>query len=161
MPNTERKMKFSVKGFFSKYDQIRSFLRIWSHLLKKSLLENFNFQCSQSTSCLKSNKAHGYDKINIRVLEICGDTICLSLAIIFRQCFEKGVFPSIWKKIFIIVLIYKKRNKRYLKNYLSVPLLPICGKSLKRLVFNEMFLFSLGNLENNLIKSNQSGFKQS
>ena len=34
-------MKFSIKDFFSKYDQIRSFLRILSHLLKKSLIENF------------------------------------------------------------------------------------------------------------------------
>ena len=37
------KMKFSIKDFFSKRDQIRSFLRIRSHLLKKSLLENFIF----------------------------------------------------------------------------------------------------------------------
>ena len=29
--------------FFSKCDQIRSFLWIWSHLLKKSLMENFIF----------------------------------------------------------------------------------------------------------------------
>ena len=36
-------MKFPNKGFFSKCDQIRSFLRIWSHLLKKSLMENFTF----------------------------------------------------------------------------------------------------------------------
>ena len=36
-------MKFSIKDFFGKYDQIRSFLRIWSHLLKKSLMENFIF----------------------------------------------------------------------------------------------------------------------
>ena len=36
-------MKFSIKDFFSKCDQIRSFLRIWSHLLKKSLLKNFIF----------------------------------------------------------------------------------------------------------------------
>ena len=36
-------MKFSVKDILSKYDQIRSFLRIWSHLLKKSLMENFIF----------------------------------------------------------------------------------------------------------------------
>ena len=35
-----QKMKFSIKDFFSKYDQIRSFLRIWSHFLKKSLMEN-------------------------------------------------------------------------------------------------------------------------
>ena len=37
---------FSIKDFFSKCDQIRSFLRIWSHLLKKSLMENFMFLCS-------------------------------------------------------------------------------------------------------------------
>ena len=41
--NTVQKMKFSIKDFFSKCDQIRSFLRIWSHLLKKSLMENFFF----------------------------------------------------------------------------------------------------------------------
>ena len=40
---TARKMKFSIKDFFSKCDQIRSFLRIRSHLLKKSLMENFIF----------------------------------------------------------------------------------------------------------------------
>ena len=39
-------MKFSIKDFFSKCDQIRSFLPIWSHLLKKSLMENFFFLCS-------------------------------------------------------------------------------------------------------------------
>ena len=38
-----QKMKFSMKNFFSKCDQIGSFLRIWSHLLKKSLMENFIF----------------------------------------------------------------------------------------------------------------------
>ena len=34
--NTAQKMKFSIKDFVSKCDQIRRFLRIWSHLLKKS-----------------------------------------------------------------------------------------------------------------------------
>ena len=36
-------MKFSIKDFFSKCDQILSFLLIWSHLLKKPLMENFIF----------------------------------------------------------------------------------------------------------------------
>ena len=38
-----RKIKFSIKDFFSKCNQIRSFLAIWSHLLKNSLMENFIF----------------------------------------------------------------------------------------------------------------------
>ena len=36
-------MKFLIKDFFSKCDQIRRKPRIWSHLLKKSLMENFIF----------------------------------------------------------------------------------------------------------------------
>ena len=38
-----KKIKFSVKNFFSKCAQTRRKLRIWSHLLKKSLIEYFIF----------------------------------------------------------------------------------------------------------------------
>ena len=38
-----QKMKFFIKDFFSKCDQIHRKLRIWSHLLKKSSVENFIF----------------------------------------------------------------------------------------------------------------------
>ena len=40
---TAQKMKFPIKDCFSKCDQIRRKLRIWSLLLKKSLMENFIF----------------------------------------------------------------------------------------------------------------------
>ena len=40
---TEQKIKFFIKDFFSKFDQIRMKLRIWSHLLKKSFMKNFIF----------------------------------------------------------------------------------------------------------------------
>ena len=43
---TAQIMKFYIKDFFSKCDQIRSFLRVWPHLLEKSLMENFIFLCS-------------------------------------------------------------------------------------------------------------------
>ena len=42
---TVQKMKFSIKDFYSKSDQICSFLRIWLNLLKKPLMENFIFLC--------------------------------------------------------------------------------------------------------------------
>ena len=41
--HSTQKMKFSIEDFFSKCDQIRRKLRIWSHLLKKSPMENFSF----------------------------------------------------------------------------------------------------------------------
>ena len=41
--NSCTKKRFSIKDLFSKCDQIRRKLRIWSHLLKRSLIENFTF----------------------------------------------------------------------------------------------------------------------
>ena len=41
--NTAQKMNFSIMDFFNKCDQMRRFLRIWSYMLKKSLMENFLF----------------------------------------------------------------------------------------------------------------------
>ena len=50
---TAQKMKLSIKDFFSKCDQILRELRIWSHLLKKSLMENFTFCAVQCSDLVK------------------------------------------------------------------------------------------------------------
>ena len=52
-------MKFSIENFFSKCDQIRCFLRVWSHLLKKSLMRNFIY-CAQlrAVTCKSLNSVH-------------------------------------------------------------------------------------------------------
>ena len=89
------------------------------------------------------------------MLKMCGSAIYKPLAIIFKQCVDTAIFPSEWKKG-NIVPIHKKGDKQTLKNYRPVSLLPICGKILERLMFNEMFKFFI---ENELISSNQSGFK--
>ena len=47
-------MKFSIKDFFIKCKQISSFLRIWLHLLKKSLVENFIF-CAVWVTMIPNN----------------------------------------------------------------------------------------------------------
>ena len=46
-------MEFSIKDFFRKCDQICRKLRIWLHLLKKSLTENFIFCVVWIVSCSK------------------------------------------------------------------------------------------------------------
>ena len=45
--SSAQKIKFSIKDFFSKCEQICGKLRIWSHLLKKSLMENSIYLCSE------------------------------------------------------------------------------------------------------------------
>ena len=104
---------------------------------------------------LNPNKAHGHDNISIRMLKICGNTICKPLELIFKQALTTAVFPSEWKKG-DIVPCYKKGNKQNFKNNCPVFLLPIARKFFERLIFKEMFSFSLAN---NLLAPNQYGFK--
>ena len=52
-----QKMKFFIEDFFSKCDQIRRKLRIWSHLLKKCLMKNFIFCAVLDTFPSKCNIA--------------------------------------------------------------------------------------------------------
>ena len=89
------------------------------------------------------------------MLKICGSSIYGPLELIFKESLSTGLFPSNWKKG-NIVPIHKKGDKQILKNDRPVSLLLICEKIFDRIIFNELFNFLL---ENNLISSNQSGFK--
>ena len=53
--DTAQKMKFSFKVFFSKCDQIRSFLRIWSHFTEETLYRKLYISCSVITQRLIEN----------------------------------------------------------------------------------------------------------
>ena len=54
-----------------------------------------------------------------------------------------------------IIPAHKKNGKRSINDYCPVSLLPICGKSFERIIFN-VFLFLE---DNNLLNLNQSGFR--
>ena len=43
-------MKFSIKDFFSKCNQIHSKLRIWSYLLKEILNAKLHYLCSDGNN---------------------------------------------------------------------------------------------------------------
>ena len=82
-------MKFSIKGFFSKCDQIRSFLRIWSHLLKKSLIENF-ILCAVKKSIKQKVKAYQIN-LNLKQFQMLSSTL--------------RYFPRINRRIFMLKYI--------------------------------------------------------
>ena len=77
---------------------------------------------------LDSNNAHGHDEISIRMLKICGSSVCRPLQIIYKSCLDRGKFPQEWKKA-NVVPVHKKNDKQLVKNYCPISLLPICGKS--------------------------------
>ena len=55
--NTAQKIKFPIKHFFSKCDQICSFLWLWPNLLKKALIESLCSEifCAVKPHCFNQN----------------------------------------------------------------------------------------------------------
>ena len=133
-------------------------MKYLSIFISQQKIDTLNFSNNDFEKIIQNfvpNKPIGHDKISIRMIKICGKSICKPLQIIFSQCIDTGSFPLEWKKA-NVVPVHKKGDKQCLKNYRPVSLLPVCGKIFERLIFNEMFGFLI---ENNLISSNQSGFK--
>ena len=89
---------------------------------------------------LNANKAHGWDDISIRMIQLCGKSIALPLKLLFKTILEEGTFPEDCKKS-NVVPINKKESKNLTKNYRPISLLPIFSKILGRLIFNSKFNF--------------------
>ena len=137
-----------VTGFNKKAELFNSFfakrcylisnsseLPINLHYTTKNHLNTLNFSNHDIEKIIQNlypNKAHGHDKISIRMIKICGKSICKPLHLIFSQCIDTGSFPLEWKKSNVVPL-HKKGDKQCFKNYRPVSFLPIFGKILERL----------------------------
>ena len=108
-------MKFSIKDFFGKYDSFHSFLRIWSHLLKKSLMENFNFLCIVTCCLTFAILCLVFYFLNIlNILNVTALIISVYSRTFFR-CYEQPQNRKIkglgWLNIFIF-LLYQNIDSR-------------------------------------------------
>ena len=84
------------------------------------------------------NKACGTDNISARIIIECADELTVPLTKICNLSVTSGVFPERWKRANIIPL-HKKGDKKDPSNYRSVSLLPLFGKILERVVFDQLF----------------------
>ena len=101
-----------------------------------------------------SNKAHCYDGISVSMLKICTAEIVIPLQIIFLDCINSGIFPDCWK--FANVQPIYKKSSQMKNNYRPISLLPICGKILEKIVFDQVYAFLS---VDNLLSQNHSGFR--
>ena len=72
-----------------------------------------------------------------------------------KSCIMKGEFPFDWKKA-SVVPAHKKSDKKSLKNYRPISLLPIFGKFFESIINNNIFEYLT---TNKLVSDNQSRFK--
>ena len=96
------------------------------------------------------NKAHSHDMLSIRMIKLCGNSLCNPLSMIFNDSLKERKFPSAWKKTHVVP-VHKKGHKQCLENDRPASLLPICSKRFERLIYNELFIFFT---DNNLISPN-------
>ena len=104
---------------------------------------------------MNAKKAHGFDGISIKMLQICPDEVSVPLSIIFKKCLETGSFPSKWKSA-NVQPVHKKGSRQEKNNYRPISLLPVCSKIFEKIIFDNIYKFLI---ENNLISPNQSGFR--
>ena len=91
-------LKFFIKDFFSKYDQVRWRLQLRSHLPKKSLMENFNF----SVVC------QSYFSNCNQIISLLNETFLTTLTTfrcVCNCCCVGNCFENKWKKIWPIFIL--------------------------------------------------------
>ena len=89
------------------------------------------------------------------MLQLCPTEVNVPFSIIFTKCINTGMFPDSWKYA-NVQPIHRKGNRQLKSNYRSISLLPICGKILEKIIFDQVYYFLDGN---KLISKNQSGFR--
>ena len=60
---------------------------------------------------LDLNKAHSHDMLSIRMLKLCGRSICKSFDLIFQSYMKHGEFPTEWEKANVVSVHKKVANR--------------------------------------------------
>ena len=64
--------------------------------LTKICFDSISFSSSDIAKVISHvdpHKGHGHDKLSIRIIELCGNSICKPLSVIFNNCLNDGKFP--------------------------------------------------------------------
>ena len=106
---------------------------------------------------LKNGKAPRPDRIPSELLKTFCDEIIAPLTIIYLDSLETGVFPAIWKKMFISPVKKPGKSKSKPESFRPVALTSIIGKVMEMIVTEEVQTF----LEDNKLLANaQHGFRR-
>ena len=107
-------------------------------------------------TAMPSNKAPGYDRINIGVVKTCLPHILHVLTDLFNKSLMSSQFPKEWK-IAEVVAHPKEGDHEEPCNNRPISLLPVLSKILERIVHNQFVNFLV---TNNKLSIHQSGNKQ-
>ena len=98
----------------------------------------------------------GHPNIPAKVFKISADIISSPLLTIINRCIETGNFPECLK-IAKVVPLFKAKNRRDVKNFRPISLLPIIAKIFEKHIYNQLNYF----VEmNQILCKQQAGFRK-
>ena len=100
-----RSFLFDITDFFSKCDQIGSFLRIWSYLLKKYSMENFIFGAVNDLNFLT---------FLINILISCFVKLYWSFTMAYSEPCQTSKIQHFMKIVYLLNYFYQRINLRCL-----------------------------------------------
>ena len=105
---------------------------------------------------LNPTKASGADNIPAKALKVAAGQIAPSLAYLFNQSFQQGVFPTFWKTAKVTALP-KGKDNTLCDNFRPISLLPCPPKVMEKFSNNQLQAFAL---EHNLISREQFAYQK-
>ena len=145
MSVTAQKTKFSITEFFSKCDQIRR--KHWSHLVKKSVIENFIF-CAVHKSTFSSKLQDFWRYDFSRDLTHLALSFGTKLRLIRKKCKKlqfsrnyKGFLFSIFVKLLFYVRLKDERVFPQIKKIRKITRLWIFVANISYYMWGHIFVF--------------------
>ena len=89
---------------------------------------------------INPNKATGSDGISGQMLLLYDESVILPLRIIFPNILSTSIYSDMWK-LANVTPIFKNGNKQLIKYCRPISLLPICGKVLEKIIFNNLYIY--------------------
>ena len=87
-----------------------------------------------------------------QMLLLCDNSVLLPLKMLCQNILVTSNCPDMWK-LGNVTQIFKRGDKKLIKNYRPINLLPICGKLFEEIIFNN--LYSYLNANNLITKNNR------
>ena len=100
-------------------------------------IDHISMQCEEIISLIRNlnpNKATGSDGISAQILLLCDNSI---VKINFQSILVSSTYPEMWK-LADVTPIFKTGDKQLIKNYRPISLLPICGKIVGKILFDNL-----------------------
>ena len=72
---------------------------------------------------MKNGKEAGKDQVNIETLKAGDETIATQLAKLYTKCITERRIPKTWKEANMVMICFKKGNRKYINNYRPIWLL--------------------------------------